>query len=174
MIGTGAIGSSLFLALVRGGCIDIEISDLEDIDPGNMCRGQFSFTDSGKPKIYELGRTALSLSPYLNLEISTGIKPMAKNNSSYEKQLKRLQQFDYLFDCSTDKYISMMLDQMELKGQIINISISNEANHMAVISGKGNIHIIKSQLFSRLVPGKRALFFYSDWLLAPYFSGFFQ
>ena len=30
-----------------------------------------------------------------------------------------------------------MLDGMQLKGQVINFSISNEARHMAIITGVG-------------------------------------
>lgn len=159
IIGTGAIGSSLFISLVRGGCKNIHISEFDNIEPGNICRGQFSFKQSGNPKPYELYNYALSVSPYVELGFTAGLESMGKDNAGYPDQKKALNSFDFIFDCSTDKYVSIMLDEMDLKGTVINLSISNEANHMAVITGTGNIHVAKSDLYDRLIPGKQKPFF---------------
>ena len=51
IIGTGAIGSSLYMSLLRGGCRKVTISDGDTIEPGNLCRAlHFSFFESGFKK----------------------------------------------------------------------------------------------------------------------------
>lgn len=170
IVGTGAIGSSLFMALVRGGCTEIEISDLDDIDPGNVCRGQFSFKESFKPKIFELYNSAINISPYVSVGFSPGITAMKKDNKNYQGIKSSLMQMDYIFDCTTDKYLSIMLDEMDLRGQVINLSISDKANHLAVISGKGNIHTTKSNLYDKISTGKTEQFFVATGCWHPTFQ----
>lgn len=170
IVGTGAIGSSLFMALVRGGCKEIEISDFDDVDPGNICRGQFTFKESFKPKVIELHNAGVSISPYLNVSIKPGITPILKSNKKYKDTKSRLAKFDYIFDCTTDKYISMMLDEMGLKGQIINLSITDKANHLVVITGDGNIHTTKSSLYNRISTGVQEPFFVATGCWHPTFQ----
>ncbi|MFN4314355.1 MAG: ThiF family adenylyltransferase [Chitinophagaceae bacterium] len=168
--GTGAIGSSLFLALVRGGCKEIEISDFDDIDPGNICRGQFSFKESHKPKISELYNEAHAISPYVNVNIGFGVIAIRQSNKVYPALKKKLMRFDYIFDCTTDKYLSIMLDEMALRGQIINLSISDKANQFVVITGNGNIHTTKSNLYDRISRGKAETFFVATGCWHPTFQ----
>lgn len=170
VIGTGAIGSSLFISLVRGGCKKIEISDFDDIDPGNICRGHFSFNESWKPKIYELYTSSISISPYLDLQINSGIFPIAKSNNNYSALKDKLGKFDLIFDCTTDKYLSIMLDEMELPGQIINLSITNHANHFVAITGKGNIHKIKNETFNKIAPNRIEPFYVATGCWHPTFQ----
>ncbi len=173
IIGTGAVGSTLFHSLVRGGCRNIEISEYDDIEPGNICRGQFSFSQAGKPKLTELYNAGLAISPYLDLNISFGIHAIDKDNKGYRELKSKLQKFDFILDCSTDKYLSIMLDGMQLSGRIINFSISNEANHMAIITGVGNIHKLKSNLYDRISPEKSEPFFVATGCWHPTFKASF-
>lgn len=170
IVGTGAIGSSLFMALVRGGCKEIEISDFDDVDPGNICRGQFTFKESCKPKVIELHNTAITISPYVNVIVSPGITPMQKSNKEYSALKSKLMEFNYIFDCTTDKYLSMMLDEMKLRGQIINLSISDKANHLTAITGTGNIHTTKSNLYNRISSDKVEPFFVATGCWHPTFQ----
>lgn len=170
IIGTGAIGSQLFLTLVRGGCKHITINEHDIIEPGNVCRGQFSFTKTLHPKVAELYNAALNISPHVNLGIETGMNPIPETNVNYASQQKHLQEFDYIFDCSTDKYVAIMLDKMQLPGQVINFSISNEANHMCVLTGVGNIHLIKSALYDRIAPAHSEPFFVATGCWHPTFK----
>lgn len=170
IIGIGAIGSSLVMSLVRGGCKDIHITDFDDIDPGNICRGHFSFTESFKPKIFELYNSAITTSPFIKINHSPGIRAILKTNKNYDLLKKALMQFDYIFDCSTDKYLSMMLDDMNLRGQIINLSISNKAEKFVVITGKGNIHTTKSNFYDSISSGKPEPFFVATGCWQPTFQ----
>ena len=170
VIGTGAIGSALFMSLVRGGCKNMEITEPDTIEPGNICRGHFSFLQAGKLKVVELYQLARDTSPYINIKLGLGITAMSMENSKFSGLKERLSKFDYIFDCSTDKYLSIMLDSMQLPRNVINLSISNEANHMAIITGVGNIHLIKSSLFDRLSPGKTEPFFVATGCWHPTFK----
>lgn len=170
IVGTGAIGSSLFMALVRGGCTEIEISDFDDVEPGNICRGQFTFKESFKPKVIELLNAGVSISPYLNASIKAGITPVRKSNKNYKDIKSKLSQFDYIFDCTTDKYLSMMLDEMEFKGQIFNLSITDKADHLVMVTGKGNITTAKSNLYDRISTGKPEPFFVATGCWHPTFQ----
>lgn len=173
VVGTGAIGSSLLMALVRGGCTEIEISDFDDIDPGNICRGQFSFKESFKPKIFELYNSAINISPYVSVGFSPGITAMRKDNRNYQGIKSSLMQMDYIFDCTTDKYLSIMLDEMGLRGEVINLSITDKANNLIVIAGKGNIHTTKSNLYNKISAGKAEPFFVATGCWHPTFQASF-
>lgn len=170
IIGTGALGSQLFDILLRGGCKNIEISDHDTIEPGNVCRGDFSFINTHKPKLYELYNKAISVSPFVNISFTPGITAVSNTSTEYPLLKQHLQTFDYIFDCSTDKYLSIMLDGMQLKGQVFNFSISNEAKHIAVITGLGNVSITKSGLFDRLVPDGGEPFFVATGCWHPTFQ----
>lgn len=173
ILGTGAIGSSLFIALVRGGCKEIEISDFDNVDPGNICRGNFSFKESFTPKIIELLNSAVSISPYVNVSIAGGITAIRKSNKNYISEKDKLMKFEYIFDCTTDKYLSIMLDEMNLKGQIINFSLTDKANHFVCITGNGNIHITKNNFYNRVSSGKAEPFFVATGCWHPTFQASF-
>lgn len=158
VIGVGAIGSNLFASLVRGGCKDITIRDGEPIEPGNICRAQFNFNDTYFQKTDELELAALSISPYVEIKTGKRVEPISKANNEYKELKKQLMGYDYIFDCSTDKYLSIMLDKMELRGSIINFSITNEAQHFVAVTGKGNIHLVKSSIYDRLSPETEPFF----------------
>lgn len=158
IIGVGAIGSTLFASLVRGGCTKIEIKDGEPIEPGNICRGQFAFNSAYFTKTEELEKMAISTSPFVNITTGKKLEPIRKSNMEYHKLKEELMKFDFIFDCSTDKYLSIMLDEMQLRGNIINFSITNEAKHFVAVTGRGNIHVIKNNIYERLSPDEQPFF----------------
>jgi hypothetical protein len=150
ILGTGAIGSSLLLSLVRGGCKQVDINDGDVLEPGNVCRGEFAFSDSFNQKTSSLLTEALKISPHVEIQAGSKVAPITKDNKIYPTIKSNLMTYDYIFDCSTDKYLSIMLDEMELRGTIVNFSISNEANHLVLVSGNGNVHTIKNMIYSKL------------------------
>ena len=66
--------------------------------------------------------------------------------------------FDYIFDCTTDKYLSIMLDEMQIRGTIVNLSITNEAKQFVAVTGRGNIHLIKNNIYERLSPNEQPFY----------------
>lgn len=147
--GTGAIGSSLFMALVRGGAKYVDIQDGESIDSGNICRGQFAFRSSYFQKVTELQFEAIATSPYIEVNASGKIDSMNRGNIAYTAIKNHYMQYDYIFDCTTDKYLSITIDEMQLKGTVINLSISDEAKQFVLVTGNGNIHLVKNSIYSK-------------------------
>lgn len=170
VIGTGAIGSSLLEALVRGGCKTITISDGDDTEPGNICRGKFYFSGMVQSKVMHLASELVCISPYLDLEIWFEAKAMLPDNPDYAELQRKLNDFDFIFDCSTNKPVSIMLDGMRLKGQVINLSISNGAEHLVIITGYGHIHQLKSSLYDRISPQNPEPFFVATGCYHPTFQ----
>ncbi len=170
IIGTGAIGSSLFMSLVRGGCRNIAISDGDLIEPGNICRGDFSFIETRSNKAIALLQEGRKISPHVELRALNRIEPLLRDDTEYPNVHIALSQFRYIFDCSTDKYLSLMLDEMQLPGAVINLSISYGAKQMTVITGTGNIHTLKSDLYDRLSPGERPPFYVATGCWSPTFE----
>jgi hypothetical protein len=169
IIGIGAIGSSLFKTLVRGGARKITLSDGDVIEPGNICRGEFRFTDTNLNKASLLFLEGLKISPYVDLDSMGKLEPIRKENSLFSEVKKEYARFDIIFDCSTDKYLSVMLDRMNLPNRIINLSITDEANDLAVITGFSNIHLIKNALFSRIAPERPEQFYVATGCWGPTF-----
>ena len=153
VIGTGAIGSNLVDLLVRGGVRTLDFHDSEQIEPGNICRGRFSFTETDNYKVGTIYYESIRINPYVEIDLGFSIKAIRKNHKDYKDAHKKLSAYDYIFDCSTDKYLSLMLDEMQLPGCLINLSISDEARQMAVITGTGNIHKIKNSFYNRISNG---------------------
>ncbi|CAG0954426.1 hypothetical protein FLAV_00365 [Flavobacteriales bacterium] len=158
IIGVGAIGSTLFTSLVRGGCKQIEIRDGDPIEPGNICRGQFAFNSTNFAKVEELEKMAIATSPFIKVTTRNKVEPILKSNKEYQKLKTDLMDFDYIFDCTTDKYLSIMLDKMQLRGTIINFSITNEAKQFVTVTGQGNIHLIKNSIYERLSPNEQPFY----------------
>jgi hypothetical protein len=170
LVGTGAIGSSLLISLVRGGCKRISISDGDLIEPGNVCRGEFQFTRTYSNKARELGEEIKRISPFIEVLLYNKIEPIRNDNKNYTSLRNELLKYDYIFDCSTDKYLSLMLDSMSLRGQILNMSITDEAKDLAVVTGLGNIHLLKNSLYNRISPSKGPAFFVATGCWSPTFQ----
>jgi hypothetical protein len=151
ILGTGAIGSTLFMSLVRGGCRNIDLQDGDFVMPGNVTRGHFEFKSTAFSKVEELVTEAVRISPYLDI---TGtpkrLIPLNPGSPKFQEERHRLNRYDFIFDCTTDKLLSISLDKMQLYASIHNISLTNGATHLAWITGYGNIHLVKSAFYARL------------------------
>lgn len=173
IVGTGAIGSNLFMSLVRGGCRNVDINDGEVIEAGNICRGLFSIKSSFLHKVLELEYEAINVSPYLEVKAGVAIMPLSRSQKQNAETQSQLMEYDYIFDCTTDKYLSIMFDEMELRGDVINFSISNEAQHFVVVTGKKNVHLIKNDIYSKL-PNDEEPFYVATGCFHPTFKASFS
>jgi hypothetical protein len=151
ILGTGAVGSTLYISLVRGGCRFIDIQDPDVVTPGNVVRGQFRIKESYAPKVDELVSEAVSISPFLEVTgNSKRFAPLRPATPAFKETRKTLNGYDHIFDCTTDKLLSVSLDKMQLRPPVFNLSLTNGATHMAWITGFGNIHRVKSAFYERL------------------------
>src|SRR5699024_10121381 len=78
------------------------------------------------------------------------IFPSKNNSEAFYKRKARLQAYDIIFDCTTDKYLSNILDQMNLSARIINLSISNKAKEFVCVTGSSNIISQKTKIYEKL------------------------
>lgn len=142
IIGTGAIGSMVATTLVRGGCKSLDIIDFDVKEPENVCRSEYAFSNGITNKVNELKKIVTSISPFVEVRIMdnqffhlhTKIFNSAQDLKSLEKALN---QYDLIFDCSTDNDLMYILGQLSLK-QLITMSITNNAQ--ALVCGAESNH----------------------------------
>ncbi|HWY12132.1 MAG TPA: ThiF family adenylyltransferase [Bacteroidia bacterium] len=147
ILGCGAIGSSLAEILTRGGLQDLTLMDFDFVEAGNICRSAFEFNQIGYPKTFALEQKIRMISPFINIRsIQNHIdKRIDKPNKT--NTLKFLNQFDYIFDCTTDMELCYVLDILLPTSKIFNFSISNKAKEFVCVTGRGNITETKAHLF---------------------------
>lgn len=146
LIGIGAIGSSLAKSLVKCGIKNLDLYDLDIVEQGNICRSEYSINQIGTPKFLAFSQYLMSISPYVNIDICL-IEKYPAGTEKYENYKQKLYKYEIIFDCTTDNELALLLDSMDLRSQIINLSITNEAKELLVISGKNIMesksHIVK-------------------------------
>ncbi len=148
VIGTGAIGSQVTKILVKGGVRDLTICDIDIVEQGNLCRAEFSIQHIGFRKSDTLKWHLSSLSPFVNITIEKIAKYPA-TTKEFEQVKNLLNQYELIFDCTTDNEMALMLDTMKLKAKIFNLSITNHAKEMLCITGS-NIMEFKSHVAASL------------------------
>ena len=137
IIGVGALGSNLAEILVRGGARDIFIDDFDTVETGNLCRANYILDDLNLSKVNRLRNRLLSISPFVNVKIRE-LKINCIKKEKLEKDLNEL--FDYVFDCSTDPEVSLIFDDLNFKGEIFSLGLTNNARHLTCITGNNIAH----------------------------------
>ncbi|MDP8159847.1 ThiF family adenylyltransferase [Pasteurella atlantica] len=135
IIGVGAIGSQVSRTLTKSGCRNLTLTDYDQKNPENVCRSEFDFFTGLSDKVSELASILMNISPFVDLHsIPNFITEYGLKLSTYaehrEKIKEALNSFDYIFDCSTDDDLMFLLDSLEIKTQIFNLSISNHAKEL--------------------------------------------
>jgi len=148
VVGVGAIGSSLASNLVRAGIKSLDISDGDIVEPGNICRSDYYLMENQLPKTVAIARHLESISPFADTNIINKISK--RIDDGQENQTKELlESYDIVIDCTSDNEISYFIDQLDIKSTVFNISITNEANEIALITG-ANITSQKREIFDKL------------------------
>lgn len=150
IIGVGAIGSSLAKILVRGGTTKLDIIYFDIVKSGNICRSEYRPQFILSYKVAALELELATISPFVEIEILNPIFAWDMMGKGFDLKKNELRKYDIIFDCTTDKYLSNMLDMMNLPGRVINFSISNKANEFVSVTGTGNITSQKKKIFENL------------------------
>ena len=134
ILGLGAIGSILTRTLAKCGCRNLTIYDFDVKAFGNCCRSEYDFHRGYGDKQNELSFQLAYSHPFVDVHLlphdfDTSIKA-AFQNGDYESITKCLDQYNYIFDCTTDDDLAYILDQLQISCEIINLSISNHANQL--------------------------------------------
>ncbi|MDD4354018.1 MAG: ThiF family adenylyltransferase [Candidatus Nanoarchaeia archaeon] len=146
IIGIGAIGSSLAKLLIKGGVIELTITDIDSVEQGNLCRAEYALYDIGINKTSSLQMQLSMISPYVNINV-INVNKYPVNSDNFKSVKTILKKYDLIFDCSTDNEMALMLDKMEFNNKVINFSITNKAKEFLCITGSDiaemKYHIVK-------------------------------
>ncbi len=163
LIGTGAIGSMMAMALARGGLRKLTTVDFDVVGSGNICRSEFDMQHIGDYKIDGIVQRLLMTSPFLDVWQEGQIYKGLPGSVHYEKTREFLQKHDIIFDCSTDMELAYMIDKMKLKNQIVfNLSISNKARELVCVTGRRTVADQKHRIFEKLSPESVKVDFYPE------------
>jgi len=134
VIGIGAIGSNVATTLTRGGCRGIALIDYDIKEPENVCRAEYTFSTGINSKINELSDHLTQISPFVEVSLSDHFMDIAKvslNNDTWRTTLfQKLEEYDIIFDCSTDDDVAYILDQLKHPKRIFTMSITNNAKEL--------------------------------------------
>jgi len=155
--------------LVRGGAKSLTLSDLDFVEPGNICRSKYLLSDVNSLKPIALANTLWSISPYVQIEFLPNILKVLSNQCElYEKTRKELNQFDWIINCSTDMELAYMLDQMNIKARVFDFSISNDAKEFVAVTGSSIVS--RKNRFYNDLDSKEADFYEGAGCFSPTFK----
>ena len=136
IIGLGAIGSMVSKTLVQGGLKEIHLVDYDTKDPENVCRSEYTFSNGITDKSMELYAILSAISPHVKIEtlkdgyFNVITKAIHDNKENDELLESLINEYDYVFDCSTDNDLMYVLNSLNLNTKLINLSITNHANSL--------------------------------------------
>lgn len=136
ILGIGAIGSIVATTLIRGGCKFVDLADHDTKEPENVCRSEYIFDSGINDKVEELTRILSSISPFVEIAsfkkdcFEKLIKVFHRKKEAKELFTSTLNQYDIIFDCTTDNDLMYILNSLELKSDLINMSITNHAKDL--------------------------------------------
>lgn len=135
IMGVGAIGSMVAETLTRCGAKYISLFDIDIKEPGNVCRSTYSFFTGITAKALELSERLTQISPHVECTILKSEVDLLLKLYATECEGKRaitdfLDEYDIVFDCTTDNQLMRLIDGSETKAQRINLSITNYAQDL--------------------------------------------
>ena len=174
IIGIGAIGSMVAKTLARSGSKHLALYDVDLKEPGNVCRSEYDFLSGISDKSYELSSVLQSISPFVQCEISpkaldSWIKLTMDNDETKNAIQEILNKYDIIFDCSTDDSMMYVLDKLNLRAKLINISISNHANELVCAMGNNITETVKF-IFTQIIKSDTLDMFYPTGCWSPTFK----
>ena len=174
IIGIGAIGSMVAKTLARSGSKYLGLYDVDLKEPGNVCRSEYDFLSGISDKSYELSSVLQSMSPFVQCEISpkaldSWIKLTMDNDETKNAIQEILNKYDIIFDCSTDDSMMYVLDKLNLRAKLINISISNHANELVCAMGNNITETVKF-IFTQIIKSDTLDMFYPTGCWSPTFK----
>ena len=174
IIGIGAIGSMVAKTLARSGSKYLGLYDVDLKEPGNVCRSEYDFLSGISDKSYELSSVLQSMSPFVQCEISpkaldSWIKLTMDNDETKNAIQEILNRYDIIFDCSTDDGMMHVLDKLNLRAKLINISISNHANELVCAMGNNITETVKF-IFTQIIKSDTLDMFYPTGCWSPTFK----
>lgn len=156
IIGVGAVGSIIAKTLTRGGCKSIDFVDYDVKEPENVCRSEYMFFSGITNKTDELKNILSGISPFINIVplnnnyFETLIKTFHKDKEYKKKFSENIDNYDLIFDCSTDNDLMYALNSLDLNAELINMSITNHAKEL-ICAFNPNIYQFVNNQFSNIL-----------------------
>ncbi len=154
IIGIGAIGSIIAKTLVRSGCKKVDFIDYDIKEPENVCRSEYSFFTGINNKTNDLICELCLISPFFE-PINGGyefsevfdyfLKSRLTNTDIKTEIEKQLNEYDVIFDCSTDNDLLYLLSKLNLNTTLLNLSISNHAKQFVCAAEQNRFNFISTQ-----------------------------
>lgn len=138
VMGVGAIGSMVAVTLARCGAKYIAMNDIDKKEPGNVCRSEYRFNSGCGDKAFELMSVLRHISPHVECSVEPpvldlGIKGLIGTVDGRKAVADKLNEYDIIFDCTTDNQLMQVLDGVGYMGRIVNLSITNHAQDMVCV-----------------------------------------
>lgn len=135
IMGVGAIGSIVAETLTRCGAKSITLYDIDDKEPGNVCRSAYPFYTGVMEKMLDMESLLMKISPHvecgsLNSVIDLVIKAYSAKSEDKRILADFFDKFDVIFDCTADNQLMRVIDSIEMKAQLVNLSITNHAQDL--------------------------------------------
>lgn len=135
IMGVGAIGSIVAETLTRCGAKNLTLCDIDYKEPCNVCRSVYPFYTGVTEKTLDLVGILTQISPHLNCSslkpvVDLVVKSYAAEHEDKTALAGLFDEFDVIFDCTTDNQLMRVMDATETRAQIINLSITNHAQDL--------------------------------------------
>lgn len=132
IMGVGAIGSIIAETLTRCGAKNISLYDIDNKEPGNVCRSSYPFYTGITEKTLDMGSLLRQISPHVECTSLKPIVDLVIKSYAVEHEDKSalagfFDEFDVIFDCTTDNQLMRVMDSVGAKAQLVNLSITNHA-----------------------------------------------
>lgn len=135
IMGVGAIGSIIAETLTRCGAKNIYLYDIDNKEPGNVCRSSYPFYTGITEKTLDMGSLLRQISPHVECTSLKPIVDLVIKSYAVEHEDKSalagfFDEFDVIFDCTTDNQLMRVMDSVGAKAQLVNLSITNHAQDL--------------------------------------------
>lgn len=135
IMGIGAIGSIVAETLTRCGAKSLTLYDIDNKEPSNVCRSAYSFYSGITEKTLDMENFLTQISPHVECTslksiVDLVIKTYAAEHEDKSALAKLFDEFDVIFDCTTDNQLMRVMDSAGTKAQLVNLSITNHAQDL--------------------------------------------
>lgn len=135
IMGVGAIGSIVAETLTRCGVRNLTLYDIDNKEPGNVCRSAYPFYTGITEKTLDMENLLTQISPHVECAslkpiVDLLVKAYAAEHEDKSALAELFDEFDVIFDCTTDNQLMRVMDSMGTKAQLVNISITNHAQDL--------------------------------------------
>ena len=135
IMGVGAIGSIVAETLTRCGAKNLTLYDIDNKEPGNVCRSAYPFYTGITEKTLDMVSILTQISPHVECVslkpiVDLVVKAYVAEHEDKSVLANFFDEYDVIFDCTTDNQLMRVMDSIGTKSQLVNLSITNHAQDL--------------------------------------------